>query len=70
MKKENKISIIVTLMACLISFQTSFAQIDLPEEFEENTIDTVPVSDALPMLVIGATLLAFVYFKKMKAVVK
>lgn len=69
MKKENKISIIVTLMACLISFQTSFAQ-DLPEEFEENTIDTVPVSDALPLLVIGATLLAFVYFKKMKAVVK
>ena len=67
MKKENKISIIVTLMACLISFQSSFAQL---EGFEENTIDTVPVSDALPLLVIGATLLAFVYFKKMKAVVK
>lgn len=70
MRKVNKSAIIVTLIVYVSSFQTSFAQIDLPEEFEENTIDTVPVSDALPLLVIGATLLAFVYFKKMKAVVK
>jgi hypothetical protein len=69
MKKENKISIIVTLMACLISFQTSFAQIDLPEEFEENTIDTVPISDPLPFLLVGAIVFAFVFYRKMKAVV-
>ena len=68
MKKNKKFAVIVSLLVCISSFQSSFAQ-DLPEEFEENTIDTVPVSDALPMLVIAATLLAFVYFKKMKAVV-
>ena len=69
MRKVNKSAIIVTLIVYVSSFQTSFAQ-DLPEEFEENTIDTIPISDALPLLVIGAILLAFVYFKKMKAVVK
>jgi hypothetical protein len=66
MRKVSKSVIIVILIICVFPFQRIFAQ----EEFEENTIDTVPVSDALPLLVIGATLLAFVYFKKMKAVVK
>jgi hypothetical protein len=66
MRKVSKSVIIVILIICVFPFQRIFAQ----EEFEENTIDTVPVSDALPLLVIAATLLAFVYFKKMKAVVK
>ena len=69
MRKVSKSVIIVILIICVFPFQRIFAQ-ELPEEFEGNTIDTVPISDPLPLLVIGATLLAFVYFKKMKAVVK
>jgi hypothetical protein len=41
----------------------------LPEEFEENTIDTVPISDPLPFLLVGAIVFAFVFYRKMKAVV-
>jgi hypothetical protein len=66
MRKVSKSVIIVILIICVFPFQRIFAQ----EEFEENTIDTVPVSDALPFLLVGAIVFAFVFYRKMKAVVK
>ena len=68
MRKVSKSVIIVILIICVFPFQRIFAQ-DLPEEFEGNTIDTVPISDALPFLLVGAIVFAFVFYRKMKAVV-
>jgi hypothetical protein len=68
MRKVSKSVIIVILIICVFPFQRIFAQ-DLPEEFEGNTIDTVPISVPLPFLLVGAIVFAFVFYRKMKAVV-
>ena len=62
MKRKIKTAVLVTLIVGIYPFQRIFAQ----EGFEENTIDTVPISDALPFLLVGAIVLAFVFFRKMK----
>ena len=64
--KKNLKKIVCVALLLFVPLQNIVAEV--PEEGEPNTIDTVPISDGLPLLVLIAITVAFVLYIKKKRV--
>jgi len=64
--KNNLKKIVCVALLLFVPLQNIVAEV--PEEGEPDTIDTVPISDGLPLLFLIAITVAFVLYRKKKRV--
>jgi hypothetical protein len=64
--KKNLKKIVCVALLLFVPLQNIVAEI--PEDFDPNTTDTVPISDGIPLLVLIAITVAFILYKKKKRV--
>lgn len=64
--KKNLKKIVCVALLLFVPLQNIVAEI--PEDFDPNTTDTVPISDGLPLVVLIAITVAFILYRKKKRV--
>ena len=64
--KKNLKKIVCVALLLFVPLQNIVAEV--PEDGQPDTIDTVPISDGLPLLFLIAITVAFVLYKKKKRV--
>ena len=64
--KKNLKKIVSVALLLFVPLQNIVAEV--PEDGQPDTIDTVPISDGLPLLFLIAITVAFVLYKKKKRV--